>query len=272
MIPYDSLTEQDFILRKPYYGFTKSTTPELKIHIGLSKWTNEFADSNKSTKPLTTYSKHFDVVEMNATHYTLYNEKSINEWYNQSAKGFKFCPKFLNKITHIGKLDYNSKLNLVDDFLSSISAFKEKLGPSFIQVSERFGSNFIQDLIDFVKHLPKELESFIEVRSPNWFADEKHLLALSNSFNKLNKGIVITDTPGRRDAVHMTFPIPKAFIRFVGLGNNSIDRFRISEWKKYVLDFKENGMKEVYFFIHTHDESLAINFANYVFEELSEAI
>src|ERR1700759_4463421 len=109
MIPYEGLTEQHFILRKPFYGFDSNSRSGMKVYVGLSKWTNEFTDSSKTVKPLTTYSKHFSVVEMNATHYALYKEADINKWYEQSTVGFKFCPKYLNKITHIGRLDYNSK-------------------------------------------------------------------------------------------------------------------------------------------------------------------
>ncbi len=40
--------------------------------------------------------------------------------------------------------------------------------------------------------------------------------ALYNNLRNLGMGLIITDTAGRRDVVHMHLPVPRALIRFVG--------------------------------------------------------
>jgi uncharacterized protein YecE (DUF72 family) len=108
-------------------------------------------------------------------------------------------------------------------FFRGIVAFKEHLGPIFIQVSDNFSPNRKKELFDFLASLPKDLQFFLEVRHPGWFAKPEEMKELLENLSSMNMGIVITDTAGRRDCAHMHLTIPKVFIRYVGNSLHSSD-------------------------------------------------
>jgi hypothetical protein len=88
--------------------------------------------------------------------------------------------------------------------------------------------------------------------------------------NKHSIGAIITDTAGRRDCAHMRLTIPKAFIRFVGNSLHPTDYSRIDVWAKRVKNWLDNGLKELYFFMHMHDEALSPELTAYLVEKLNE--
>lgn len=121
-------------------------------------------------------------------------------------------------------------------------------------------------MIDFVRYLqtlPKDISFFVEVRNEEWFSNQ-----FSYNLKETGIGLVITDTPGKRYTSHLKLTIPRVFIRFVCNGNNEIDAFRISEWKRLLKYWFNIGLEECYFFIHVHDDLQAISFASYVQNEL----
>lgn len=102
--------------------------------------------------------------------------------------------------------------------------------------------------------LPKDLEVFLEVRHKDWYLPENQKL-LGDFLQAGNFGAVITDTSGRRDMLHMELTIPKAFIRFVGNNMHDTDYPRIDAWVERIKSWLDNGIREVYFMMHQHDES-----------------
>ena len=69
-----------------------------------------------------------------------------------------------------------------------------------------------------------------------------------------NIGTVISDTSGRRDAVHMYLTKPVAFIRFVGNYMHATDFTRINDWVERIGDWMDQGLRQAYFFMHQHEE------------------
>jgi uncharacterized protein YecE (DUF72 family) len=113
---------------------------------------------------------------------------------------------------------------------------------------------------------------FVEVRHKDWFGDGGARNALFNMLNDLKKGAVITDASGRRDCVHMYLPVPEAFIRFVGNGLHSTDFQRIDEWADRLGDWKERGLRNIYFFLHQHDEKDTPVLADYTIRKINEKL
>jgi uncharacterized protein YecE (DUF72 family) len=97
----------------------------------------------------------------------------------------------------------------------------------------------------------------VEVRHPEWFANAKATKELFSKLSHLNIGAVITDTSGRRDCAHMHLTVPKVFIRYVGNSLHKTDFTRISDWAGRIKYWLDNGLKEVYFFMHMHDETFS---------------
>jgi Protein of unknown function DUF72 len=87
----------------------------------------------------------------------------------------------------------------------------------------------------------------------------------------LKIGAVITDTAGRRDYCHMHLTIPKTFVRFVGNSLHKTDFPRIDAWVKRVKYWLANGIQEIHFFVHMHDEATSPELTVYLAEKLNKA-
>ena len=86
----------------------------------------------------------------------------------------------------------------------------------------------------------------------------------------MNTGAVITDTAGRRDCAHMYITIPKTFIRYVGNSLHKTDYPRIDDWVDRIKYWLDNGMKEIYFFMHMHDEAKSPELTVYLVDKLNK--
>jgi uncharacterized protein YecE (DUF72 family) len=245
-----------------------------KVYMGCAKWGRKewigkiYPKGTKDANFLDEYVKHYNSIELNATHYKLFKESEIRKWTEKvNGRDFKFCPKVYQGISHFGNLA--GKQILTDAFLQSILAFGEHLGPVFFQVSDRFSPKRKEELFQYLQSLPKDLQFFMEVRHPDWF-DPEQLQELLGELKKLGIGTVITDTAGRRDCCHMHLTIPKAFIRYVGNSLHPTDYTRIDDWVHRLGSWLSRGMKEAYFFMHMHDEAYSPELSVYLAEKMNK--
>jgi uncharacterized protein YecE (DUF72 family) len=246
------------------------------VHLGCTSWGKKewvgkiYPSKTKEKDFLKLYGDHYNCIELNATHYTIFGEAVIKKWAaNVAGKNFKFCPKMYQGVTHRGPL--NNKQYISDDFFKSIIAFEEFLGPVFIQVSDAFSPKRIDELFNYLDTLPTDLQFFIEVRHPDWFKDVTVSEAFFSQLKALNIGAVITDTAGRRDCAHMHLTLPKAFIRYVGNSLHPSDYTRCDAWVQRIKYWLDNGLQELYFFIHMHDEATTPDLAVYLVDKMHEA-
>lgn len=239
---------------------------------GIKEWVGTlYPAGTKESQFLGEYVHHFNSIELNATHYQVYGPSTIAKWA-EKAKGrhFKFCPKVPQTISHFSNL-----VNAGDKtsaFLEGIMAFGEHLGPIFLQLSDKFSPAKRDNLYAYLRSLPTDLQFFVELRHPEWFADEAIRMELFETLAKLKIGAVITDAAGRRDVLHMHLPIAKAFIRFVGNSLHPTDYERIDDWVNRINFWVENGLKECYFFMHMHDEATSPQLAAYVDKMLTKTL
>jgi uncharacterized protein YecE (DUF72 family) len=245
------------------------------VYIGCAKWGIKewvgkiYPPKTKDKDFLEHYVRHYNSIELNATHYQVYGPAVISKWA-EKAKGmdFKFCPKMAKSITHFGSLA--DKGPITDSFLEGIIEFGEQLGPIFIQVSDKFSPQRKQELFDYLGSLPHDLQFFLEVRHPGWFENDKERKGLFNTLHSLNIGAVITDTAGRRDCAHMHLTVPKTFIRFVGNSLHPTDFPRCDKWVKRIKGWLDNGLSELYFFMHMHEEATSPELTVYLVEKLNK--
>ncbi len=84
-----------------------------------------------------------------------------------------------------------------------------------------------------------------------------------------NRGLLITDTSGRRDMIHMELTVPKAFIRFVGNNIHPTDYPRIDSWIERMGKWMKEGIHEIYFMMHQHDESNTPVISEYMIKKMN---
>lgn len=252
-----------------------------KFFVGCAKWGRKewinliYPAKTKEKDFLGEYVKHFNSIELNTVFYGIPKEEQIIKWKEMADKrsDFLFCPKFSKAITHIKRLN-NAQVE-TDLYLKGISAFGDKLGPCFLQLSDNFGPKNFPVLKQYLEALPRDFNLFLEVRNEDWFTSQKDRKALFSLLADLKIGADITDASGRRDCVHMELPTPKAFIRFVGNGGKfleSSDMKRVDDWVERLGEWLSKGLQEIYFFLHQHDESDTPIIADYTIEQFNQKL
>ncbi len=280
-VPNEELNNIDFSLQEePAYNKTilKGTPAKNpKVYLGCAKWGREewvgkiYPPKTKEKDFLQHYVNHYNSIELNATHYKVYGEAGIKKWAEKVAgKDFKFCPKFYQGITHRGSL--KGKQFITNEFFRGIVSFQQYLGPIFMQVSDTFSPKRKEELFDFLKTLPTDLQFFLEVRHPDWFKKDTIREELFTTLTSLNMGAVITDTVGRRECAHMHLTIPKAFIRYVGNSLHPSDFIRCDAWIERMKFWVDKGLEELYFFMHMHDEATSPELTVYLVDKMNAAL
>ncbi|MCW3466060.1 DUF72 domain-containing protein [Chitinophaga nivalis] len=248
LLPDDPITSQ--VLK----GVPGNST----LRIGTSGWSRKeyagtlYPKGLKETALLTEYGRLFNCVELNATHYKIYSPDAIRKWAEKvKGRDFRFCPKVPQSISHNSSL-----INAMTEtaaFLEGIRAFEDQLGPVFLQLSEYFSPVRKQNLYKYLEQLPRDLTFFVEVRHPDWFGNEAERREFFTTLHQLGIGAVLTDTPGRRDCLHMGLTLPKLFLRFVTQGGHPLDKARLLDWIPRLNAWKDQGLEDIYFFLHVHD-------------------
>jgi len=277
------LLEIDFTL-PPDAAITTATLSQsknkqpLQVYVGCASWGqkvwkgNLFPPKTKDADFLPEYVKHFNMIELNATHYRMYDAETIAKWKNKAVAnpGFKFCPKINQLISHMKRLKGADELTT--SFLESMLAFEEKLGPIFLQMSDNYLPKNFDEFEAYLQSLPRDLPIFAELRHRDWFADTVHRDAAFALMQRLGIGAIITDTAGRRDVIHMALPTNDAFIRFVGNALHPTDYIRIESWIERIKQWAQQGLRAVYFGMHQSDEVAAPVLCDYLIERLNKEL
>ena len=68
----------------------------------------------------------------------------------------------------------------------------------------------------------------------------------------------------------MKLTTPLAFIRFVGNNMHPTDFTRIDSWVERIKTWIDKGLKEIYFFIHNHEELNSPELCKYAIEQFNK--
>lgn len=243
-----------------------------KAYVGSVRWGNThwvgtiYPKGTKSADFLKAYARLFNTVEHNATFYRIPSEQQVLGWKAKVGAEFRFCPKFPEVITHIKRLQQCD--DLVDLFLQSITCLGNNLGPIFLMPHPQMGVQQWTVISNFLHSLPGDLPLFVELRHPSFFIQQLSPL-VSDTLGQLGMGLVITDTVGRKDCLHMHLTIPKAFIRFVGNNLHATDYARIDAWVLRIQQWLLQGLEELYFFVHQPEEAHSPVLAAYLIKQLN---
>jgi len=240
-----------------------------EIFVGCAKWGRKdwvgkiYPQGTNEADFLSHYAKHFNCIELNATFYRIPTVSQTSGWAAKVGKDFKFFPKFTDRISHLKRL--KDVKALTDQFLEGISGFKDNLGPIFLMPHPGMGPKTLETMEAFIQSLPRDIELFVELRNPQWFADREAFQSMFTMLEKNKAGSIITDASGRRDCVHMRLTTPVAFIRFVGNGLHPTDYTRVDAWVQRIKSWMENGIQKVYFSCTSERRSIPRNYANMLF-------
>lgn len=273
----DDLSFVDWALPKDDSGNSKRLTPnnEFKLYFGSPAWGNKiwtgklYPPKTKPNEFLYHYSRSFNSVELNTTHYRIPNSDGVKEWLSLVPKSFEFCPKVNKEISHArnGLLDKTT----FSYWLTFLERMQGNLGPCFIQFHEMFSYSEKAQLFQFLENWPSEFKLTLELRHQSWFREGIILPALTDYLHKKNIGLVITDVAGRRDVLHSSLSTDWTMIRLIGNDLDLSDEKRLADWQERILAWKKMGLKKVYFFLHQPDDVLTVEFAQLAQEIFEKA-
>ena len=250
----------------------KSKAKDMEIHIGCAKWnkTDLKGFYPKGTKDeLRYYSTQFNCIELNATFYRLFGPSTFEKWRTTVPEGFKFFPKLEQSISHFRRL--KDVKEIVDNNVGNMSHLQEKLGMPFLQMHNNFGPKDFDRVREFVANWQYDIPLAMEFRHTDWYNEPTvsselyELLEINGITN------VLVDTAGRRDLMHMRLTTPTAFVRWVG-ANHPSDFARLDEWVERVASWKDQGLKELNFFVHQNIEKESPLLSAYFIKKLNKKL
>jgi uncharacterized protein YecE (DUF72 family) len=245
-----------------------------QVYVGLPIWVNKawvgkyYPAGMPEKESLQWYSRQFNTIELNSTHYHIPSPDAIDRWRHTAPRGFKFCPKFPQLISHEAAL--RSTQDVTAAFCAAIAGLEDKLGSAFLQLPPYFAPRQLPDLEAFLAFIPESIPITVELRHEGWFVDNIASLELFEVLEKYKAGTVLTDVAGRRDVLHMRLTTPSAMIRFVGNSLHPTDYTRIDAWVERLKEWFDNGLQQLYFFVHEPDNTLAPELATYLIEKLNK--
>ena len=192
-------------------------------------------------------------MEVSSTFYAPVSAERVKQWCAQVPATFKFLPKWPRLITHDHFLKAPQKL--ISNFIEVAQSFENNLGTTLLQMPPTFSTDYKRELYQFLMNLPQDLKIAIEFRHPSWF--DKHQLydKLQDFFIKQKISSVCSDTPGARQAFHLSFTGENNIIRFLSDEDDEIDKKRLGLWRDFLSEQKQAS--DIYFIIHRPDNTYA---------------
>ena len=134
--------------------------------------------------------------------------------------------------------------------------FGENLGPCFLQLPPNYTQKYAARLREYLKTLPRDIKIAVEYRHPDWFTGSEEVEKTWTLMQELGIGAVVSDTSGRRDAVHMRLTAPWMVMRYGGNNLDSTDRDRLEDWALRIKSWAENGLEAFYLLVHQENSIL----------------
>lgn len=250
-----SLPDDDPIATRYLSRFPAGKTT---IRFGAPVWNRKhwvgtlYPEKTKPVDFLRAYADIYNCIELNTTHYRIPTDDQTAKWLEQVSDGFQFCPKIYQGISHapMGLLDRG----LMKEWLTFLSRLGENGGPSFLQLPPYFDYGMKGELFAFLKMWPNEFRLAIEFRHPSWFSSGRILEPLVEYLQTRTMGLVITDVAGRRDVLHTSISAPFSLLRFIGNDFHPSDIARAAAWTERFQRWQEQGLQDLYLYIHEPDD------------------
>lgn len=247
------------------------TSKPLTIYVGCAKWNKTDLKNfypRGTRDELTYYSTQFNSIEMNATFYNMPSRQQVITWREKTPEHFRFFPKITQSISHMRRL--NDVQALTSEYCDNISNFEDKLGMVFLQLHDNFKYKNYDRLVNFVEDFLKAIPLAVELRNTEWFNDRTISEEVYALFEKHQVTNILVDTAGRRNLLHMRLTTPKTFVRYVGANNPQSDRERLDDWVNRLKVWVDQGIRDIYFFVHQNIEMESPFLSAYLLERLNK--
>lgn len=169
-LPEDRLAGIDLSLPKEPPGNTmvlpgvRAAHP--KFYMGAARWGHSswtgriYPSKTPASQFRQLYPRYFSAVELNATHYKIYDPAVLRQWREAAAgRDFRFCPKFPQAISHYS--GFKNAEALTTSFLESVLAFENNLGPIFFTTERKLFSGTKRGAVFLSFFLTKRPELFL---------------------------------------------------------------------------------------------------------------
>lgn len=271
------ISEVDFTLPPDFVfisalGDKPSDGPK-QVFVGPPIWANKewvgkiYPTTAKEKDFLYHYSRQFNTIELNVTHYQIPSEATIQRWREAVPSTFRFCPKWPQEISHDRQLRGCEPLS--EAFTKAVLGLKENLGTTFLQLGPYFDTRQLKTLQHFLKQLPPQFPIAVEFRHPDWFAEPALWQETLQLLHELGVGTVMSDVAGRRDVLHMSLSTPTVTLRFVGNELHPTDFTRVDAWVLRLKQWFEMGLESAYIFVHCGENLNAPELSKYWIEQLN---
>lgn len=229
-------------------------TPRPNVFIGGPIWANKdyvgkvYPSTAKERDFLHYYTRQFNTIELNLTHYQIPTIGMIEKWKAEATDGFTYCPKFPQIISHERQLV--AAEGLTEEFVNAVMALEQYLGMTFLQLPPSFGPDKWSVLETYLKSLPDELDVAVEFRHSDWFSKALFWQQTLERLHALRRHVVVTDVAGRRDVLHMGLSSPVLTLRFIANEGHPTDYTRTDAWIQRLKTWFEKGLQTAYLFVH----------------------
>jgi len=129
-VPEKDLDTLDFSLPKDPTAnklVLKKTNKKPLVYLGCAKWGRKewigkiYPKGTRDAQFLDQYVRHYNAIELNATHYKIYKPEEIAKWAAKaSGRNFKFCPKITNSISGRGSA------NAIEEVLQKVNLYERR--------------------------------------------------------------------------------------------------------------------------------------------------
>lgn len=261
-------------LTEPFLNQLRTAeTNKTNFYIGAPAWGHKdwvgriYPPKTPSSEYLYYYSRNFNCIELNTTHYRIPATENVSGWIKKVPKDFLFLPKIPQIISH----DQNGLRDTqrLGEWIKAIDMFGVNLGPCFLQLPPTFSYSYKFELFQFLKSWPDTFELMLELRHPSWFQDGHILAPLVEYLQSRKIGLVITDVAGRRDVLHSSISAPFSMLRFIGNDMHESDFNRAKSWSEKINNWQKMGLKKFFFIIHQPDDIKIPEMADWIISDLN---
>ncbi len=231
--------------------FIMDTNNFPKIYCGTSGWSYQdwkgsfYPEKLSQSKWFSFYAEHFNSVEINATFYRWFEEKTYQNWRKKAPEGFKYVIKLPRTFTHQKLLKDIGEP--AARFESLVEHLGDKLGMVLMQLPPKmpYDPKRLDLALSQFKH-PEKLA--IEFRSPQFFTEE-----ISKILKKHGSTFCIVDSPDIKPLPALTSS--RAYCRFHGFSewySHSYTEKQLSDFLELCKSLKERGAEEMYLFFNNN--------------------
>jgi uncharacterized protein YecE (DUF72 family) len=237
-----------------------------ELRIGCSGWS--YKDWNGIFYPtdlpakdyLKFYSGVFNCVEIDSSFYRIPSRAMVNQWGNNTPKGFLFSPKLPKKITHEMKLE-NSEGTLTY-FYSVLNGLGPKLGPIAIQLPPSVKLTTHGDKMKaFISQLRPDFKHAIEFRHQSWFTTEVYRLLRAKNVAMIWSLNQYLETPAEQtaDFVYLRMVGDREISEFTGTQKDRSED--LQRWASVIKD-GASKFESGYIFFNNHFAGFSPESAN----------